>query len=84
MKRTLSGSAPSGHLCIGNYLGALKNWVALQEEYDCIFLIVDLHAITTQQKSSELRKQSLSFLAQYVACGIDPEKSIITIQSQVP
>ena len=84
MKRILSGSAPSGHLCIGNYLGALKNWVALQEEYDCIFLIVDLHAITTQQKPSELRKQSLSFLAQYVACGIDPEKSIITIQSQVP
>jgi len=84
MKRILSGSAPSGHLCIGNYLGALKNWVALQEEYDCIFLIVDLHAITTQQKPSELRKQSLSFLAQYVACGIDPEKSIIIIQSQVP
>ena len=84
MKRILSGSAPSGHLCIGNYLGALKNWVAFQEEYDCIFLIVDLHAITTQQKPSELRKQSLSFLAQYVACGIDPEKSIITIQSQVP
>ena len=84
MKRILSGSAPSGHLCIGNYLGALKNWVALQEEYDCIFLIVDLHAVTTQQNPSELRKQSLSFLAQYVACGIDPEKSIITIQSQVP
>ena len=84
MKRILSGSAPSGHLCIGNYLGALKNWVALQEEYDCIFLIVDLHAITTQQKPSELRKQSLSFLAQYVACGIDPEKSTIIIQSQVP
>ena len=84
MKRILSGSAPSGHLCIGNYLGALKNWVTFQEEYDCVFLIVDLHAITTQQKPSELRKQSLSFLAQYVACGIDPEKSIITIQSQVP
>ena len=84
MKRILSGSAPSGHLCIGNYLGALKNWVTLQEEYDCVFLIVDLHAITTQQKPSELRKQSLSFLAQYVACGIDPEKSIIINQSQVP
>jgi tryptophanyl-tRNA synthetase len=84
MKRILSGSAPSGHLCIGNYLGALKNWVTFQEEYDCVFLIVDLHAITTQQKPSELRKQSLSFLAQYVACGIDPEKSIIIIQSQVP
>jgi len=84
MKRILSGSAPSGHLCIGNYLGALKNWVELQEEYDCIYVIVDLHAITTQQKPSELRKQSLSFLAQYVACGIDPEKSTIIIQSQVP
>ena len=84
MKRILSGSAPSGNLCIGNYLGALKNWVELQEEYDCIYVIVDLHAITTQQKPSELRKQSLSFLAQYVACGIDPEKSTIIIQSQVP
>ena len=84
MKRILSGSAPSGHLCIGNYLGALKNWVELQEEYDCIYVIVDLHAITTQQKPSELRKQSLSFLAQYVACGIDPEKSTIIIQSQIP
>jgi tryptophanyl-tRNA synthetase len=84
MKRILSGSAPSGHLCIGNYLGALKNWVELQEEYDCIYLIVDLHAITTHQKPSELRKQSLSFLAQYIACGIDPDKSILTIQSHVP
>ena len=84
MKRILSGSAPSGYLCIGNYLGALKNWVELQEEYDCIYVIVDLHAITTQQKPSELRKQSLSFLAQYVACGIDPEKSTIIIQSHVP
>ena len=84
MKRILSGSAPSGNLCIGNYLGALKNWVELQEEYDCIYVIVDLHAITTQQKPSELRKQSLSFLAQYIACGIDPEKSTIIIQSQVP
>ena len=83
MKRILSGSAPSGHLCIGNYLGALKNWVELQEEYDCIYVIVDLHAITTQQKPSELRKQSISFLAQYVACGIDPEKSTIVIQSHV-
>ena len=84
MKRIISGSAPSGNLCIGNYLGALKNWVELQEEYDCIYVIVDLHAITTQQKPSELRKQSLSFLAQYVACGIDPEKSTIIVQSQVP
>ena len=83
-KSILSGSAPSGYLCIGNYLGALKNWVELQEEYDCIYVIVDLHAITTQQKPSELRKQSLSFLAQYVACGIDPEKSTIIIQSHVP
>ena len=84
MKTILSGSAPSGHLCVGNYLGALKNWVELQNNYHCIFLVVDLHAITTHQQPSELRKQSISFLAQYIACGIDPQKSIITIQSQVP
>ena len=67
MKRILSGSAPSGRLCVGNYLGAIKNWVDLQNEYECIFLIVDLHAITTRQVPSELRKESLSFLAQYIA-----------------
>ena len=80
----LSGIQPSGHLAIGNYLGALKNWVALQDRYDCIFLVVDLHALTVRQVPAELRKRCLSFAAQYLACGIDPEKSVVAIQSHVP
>ena len=83
MKRILSGSAPSGHLCIGNYLGAIKNWVSFQRDYHCIFLIVDLHAMTTYQSPPEFRKQTMSFLAQYIACGIDPETSIVAIQSHI-
>jgi tryptophanyl-tRNA synthetase len=80
----LSGIQPSGHLAIGNYLGALKNWVALQDTHDCIFLVVDLHALTVRQVPAELRQRCLSFAAQYVACGIDPERSAIAIQSHVP
>lgn len=80
----LSGIQPSGRLAIGNYLGALKNWVKLQDEYDCIFLVVDLHALTVRQVPAELRKRCLSFAAQYIACGIDPEKSAIAMQSHVP
>ncbi len=80
----LSGIQPSGHLCIGNYLGAIKNWVAMQETHDCIFLVVDLHALTVQQVPAELRRRCLSFVAQYVACGIDPERSTIVMQSHVP
>ena len=80
----LSGVQPSGQLAIGNYLGALKNWVAMQDDYDCIFLVVDLHALTVQQVPAELRKNCLSFVAQYLACGIDPEKSTVLIQSHVP
>ena len=80
----LSGIQPSGNLNIGNYIGAMKNWVALQEDYDCIFLIVDLHAITVSQVPAELRKRCLSFLALYIACGIDPTKSTIAIQSHIP
>jgi len=83
-KTMLSGIQPSGHLCIGNYLGAIKNWVNLQNDYDGIFIVVDLHAITVRQKPAELRKRCLSFAAQYLACGIDPNESIIFIQSHVP
>ena len=79
----LSGIQPSGQLGIGNYLGALKNWTTMQDDYDCIFLVVDLHALTVQQVPAELRKTCLSFVAQYIACGIDPEKSTIVIQSHV-
>ncbi len=82
-KTILSGIQPSGHLCIGNYVGALKNWVDLQYEYNSIFLVVDLHAITVRQTPSELRKQCLSFLAQYIACGIDPDTSTMVMQSHV-
>ena len=80
----LSGIQPSGHLCIGNYLGALKNWVKLQESHDSIFLVVDMHALTVRQNPAELRQRCLSYVAQYIACGIDPEKSTIVIQSHVP
>lgn len=80
----LSGIQPSGSLGLGNYLGALKNWVAMQDDYDCIYLIVDLHALTVEQVPAELRKRCLSYVAQYVACGIDPDKSLIAIQSHVP
>ena len=79
----LSGIQPSGNLCIGNYLGALKNWVDMQQEYDCIYLVVDLHALTVQQTPADLRKRCLSFVAQYIACGIDPELSTIAIQSHI-
>ena len=80
----LSGIQPSGHLCIGNYLGALKNWVSLQESHDSIFLVVDMHALTIKQNPAELRQRCLSYVAQYIACGIDPDKSTIVIQSHVP
>jgi len=84
MKRILSGISPSGQLCIGNYVGALKNWVHLQDEYESIFLIVDMHAITVKQKPADLRARCLSFLAQFIACGIDPDKSLLVVQSHVP
>ena len=83
-KILLSGIQPSGKLCIGNYIGALKNWVNLQDEYESIFLVVDMHALTVKQVPSELRQRCLSFVAQYIACGIDPDKNTIVIQSHVP
>lgn len=83
-KRIFSGIQPSGELTIGNYLGALKNWADLIDEYDCIFSIVDLHAITVRQNPEELRERCLSLAAQYIACGIDPEKCTIFMQSHVP
>ena len=79
----LSGIQPSGNLCIANYMGAIKNWVSLQDDYDSIFLIVDLHSLSVKQIPSDLRHRCLSFAAQYIACGIDPKKSIIAIQSHI-
>lgn len=79
-----SGAQPSGELTLGNYLGALKNWVALQQEYDCVYCIVNQHAITVRQDPQKLRKATLDTMALYLACGIDPKKSTIFVQSHVP
>lgn len=83
-KVIVSGIKPSGDLTLGNYLGAIKNWVKLQDEYDCYFFIADLHAITVRQVPAELRKRSLEVLAIYIAAGVDPEKNTMFIQSHVP
>lgn len=82
-KRIFSGIQPSGNLHIGNYLGAIKNWVKLQDEYESIFCIVDLHAITVPQKPEELKKRTLEIAKTYLASGIDPKKSAIFIQSHI-
>lgn len=82
-KVIFSGAQPSGVLTIGNYIGALQNWVKLQNEYNCLFSVVDLHALTVRKDPEEFRKKCLDTLAQYIAVGIDPEKSIVFIQSHV-
>lgn len=79
-----SGVQPSGELSLGNYLGALRQWTKMQDDFECLFCIVDLHAITVRQDPEALRKATLDTLAIYLACGIDPEKSTIFIQSHVP
>lgn len=83
-KIIFSGIQPSGDLTLGNYLGALKNWVKLQDEYNCYFCIVDLHAITVRQTPADLRRRTLELLSIYIASGIAPEKNTLFIQSHVP
>ena len=83
-KRIFSGIQPSGILTIGNYLGALKNWVGLQEDYECIYCVVNMHAITVCQVPADLRRHTYEALAVYLAAGIDPKKSTIFVQSHVP
>lgn len=78
-----SGIQPTGIITIGNYIGAIQNWLKLQNDYDCIFGIADLHALTVRQVPAEYRKRALSFFAQYIACGLDSEKSILYFQSHV-
>lgn len=80
----LSGCQPSGQLTIGNYMGALRQWVNMQDDHDCLYMLVDLHAITVRQEPQKLYEACLDGLALYVACGIDPERSTLFIQSQVP
>ena len=82
-KTVFSGVQPSGALTIGNYIGSIKNWVDLQDQYDCFYCIVDLHAITVPQEPKNLRKNTLDLLALYLASGIDPEKANVFIQSHV-
>ncbi len=83
-QRVFSGVQPSGNLTLGNYLGAIKNWVELQDSYETIFCVVDLHAITTWQEPDVLRKATREVAAGMIASGVDPKKSIIFNQSQVP
>ncbi len=83
-KVIFSGVQPSGNITLGNYLGAIKNWVDFQDDYNCIYAMMDLHTITVRQTPAELRKRTLELLALYIACGIDPEKSTLFIQSQNP
>lgn len=82
-KNLLSGSAPSGNLTLGNYIGAVQNWTVLQEQYNCYYMVVDLHSITTKQDPKILHERCLSFYAQYLACGLDAEKNTIFMQSHV-
>ena len=80
----LSGCQPSGQLTLGNYMGALKQWVSMQDTHDCLYMLVDLHAITVRQDPNALREACLDGLALYMACGIDPAKSTLFLQSHVP
>lgn len=83
-KTIFSGVQPSGQLTLGNYLGAIRNWSNFQDEYDCFYCVVDMHAITVPQVAAELRKKSIEVLAQYIASGLDPDKNTFFIQSHVP
>ncbi len=79
-----SGIQPSGDLMLGNYIGSIKNWVSMQDDYNCLFSLVNMHAITVEQDPKTLLKRSLDFVALYLAAGIDPNKSTVFIQSHVP
>ena len=79
-----SGIQPSGELTLGSYIGAIKNWVELANDYDCYYCIVDMHAITVRQVPADLRRRTVEQLPQYIACGLDPQKNTIFIQSHVP
>lgn len=83
-KRVFSGMRPTGRLHIGNYLGALKNWVEMQEEYDCIYSVVDIHALTTLEEVGQLPQNIREMVIDFLAAGINPERSMLCVQSQVP
>ena len=83
-KVLLSGIQPSGELHLGNYLGAIKNWEELSDQFDCYWFMADLHTITVRQDPAQLRRRTLTQIATYIACGLDPEKNTIFVQSHVP
>ncbi|MBE7038599.1 MAG: tryptophan--tRNA ligase [Ruminococcaceae bacterium] len=83
-KVIFSGIQPTGCITLGNYIGALKNWVELQNDYNCLFSVVDLHSITVRQDPVQLRKRCVDFLVQYLACGINGEDNLVFFQSHVP
>ena len=83
-KTLLSGIQPSGELHLGNYLGAIKNWAELSDQFDCYWFMADLHTITVRQNPADLRRRTLTQIATYIACGLDPEKNTIFVQSHVP
>ena len=82
-KVIISGIQPTGVFTLGNYIGAIRNWGKMQEDYQCAYFIADLHALTVRQDPAALRKQTLEAFALLLACGIDPQKSLVFIQSHV-
>ena len=82
--RVFSGARPTGRQHLGNYLGAMKNYVALQADYDCVYCIVDLHALTTMETTRELKANTFDMALDWLAAGIDPQESIVFVQSHVP
>ena len=83
-KRILSGIQPTGTPTLGNYIGAVRNWALLQKDYDCLYMVADLHALTVRQVPADLRRNTLTQLAAYIASGLDPEKNVLFVQSHVP
>ena len=84
MKRSLSGIQPSGNIHIGNYFGALKQFVDLQDKYDGLYFVADYHALTSNPKSENLKSMTINAILDYLALGLDPKKSTIFLQSDVP
>ena len=83
-RKLFSAVQPSGAVTIGNYIGAIRNFAKLQDENACIYAVADLHAITVKQEAAQLRKNTLELMALFIACGVDPEKCVLFVQSHVP
>ncbi len=83
-KTVLSASTTTGDLTLGNYIGAINNWASMQEQYNCFYMVANLHSLTVYQDPKALQERTLSFFAQYLACGLDPDKNVVFVQSHVP